>query len=72
MLPGRKSSGALSLLELPVFLTADSAAVASADACNARLLNPAVLEKHPENSDASVCAAREAAAAAVAAAGPCV
>ena len=42
-LPGRNSSGAFCLLELPVTLTADSAAVASADNCSARLLGPAVL-----------------------------
>ncbi len=46
MLPGRKSSGPLSLLELPVILTADSAAVASADDCNARLVNTVLLRTH--------------------------
>ena len=43
MLPGRNSSGASRLLELPASLTADSAAVAPAGDCNAQLLDPAVL-----------------------------
>ena len=43
MFPSRKSSGAFWLLELPATLTADAAAVASADDCNAKLLDPAVL-----------------------------
>ncbi len=43
MLSGRNSSGASCLLELPRILTADCAAVAFADDCNAWLLDPAVL-----------------------------